>query len=66
MPVTKHEKYLAYKDSGVEWLGEIPEHWEAKRLGHYFNGRKSKVSDKDYSPLSVTKNGVFPQFAKCC
>ena len=22
-------KYPAYKDSGVEWLGEIPEHWEA-------------------------------------
>ena len=22
------------KDSGVEWLGEIPEHWEAKRLKH--------------------------------
>jgi len=26
------EKYSAYKDSGVEWLGEIPEHWEAKKL----------------------------------
>ena len=24
--------YPAYKDSGVEWLGEIPGHWEAKRL----------------------------------
>ncbi len=22
------QKYPAYKDSGVEWLGEIPEHWE--------------------------------------
>ena len=22
------DKYTAYKDSGVEWLGEIPEHWE--------------------------------------
>ena len=22
------EKYPAYKDSGVEWLGEIPEHWK--------------------------------------
>jgi hypothetical protein len=22
----------AYKDSGVEWLGEIPAHWEVKRL----------------------------------
>lgn len=24
--------YLAYKDSGVEWLGEVPAHWEVRRL----------------------------------
>ncbi len=24
----KIEKYPAYKDSGVEWLGEIPKHWD--------------------------------------
>ena len=26
------ERYLAYKDSGVEWLGEVPEHWDIKRI----------------------------------
>jgi type I restriction enzyme, S subunit len=26
------QKYESYKDSGVEWLGEIPEGWEVKRL----------------------------------
>ena len=26
--------YAAYKDSGVEWLGEIPTHWEVLRLKH--------------------------------
>ena len=26
--------YPAYKDSGVEWLGKIPAHWEVKRLKH--------------------------------
>ena len=25
--------YPAYKDSGVEWLGDVPEHWEVIRLG---------------------------------
>ena len=25
------EPYLAYKDSGVEWLGDVPEHWEISR-----------------------------------
>ena len=23
-------RYPAYKDSGVEWLGEVPGHWETK------------------------------------
>ena len=26
--------YPTYKDSGVEWLGELPAHWEVKRLKH--------------------------------
>lgn len=28
----KYPGYEKYKNSGVEWLGEIPEHWEVKRL----------------------------------
>ncbi len=28
----KYRAYANYKDSGVEWLGEIPEEWEIKRL----------------------------------
>ena len=26
------QKYSKYKDSGVEWLGDIPEHWELDRI----------------------------------
>lgn len=26
--------YPAMKDSGVPWLGEMPEHWELRRLKH--------------------------------
>ncbi|MBF7688620.1 restriction endonuclease subunit S [Acinetobacter rathckeae] len=26
--MAKYQKYAEYKDSGVEWLGEIPSHWE--------------------------------------
>lgn len=26
--------YPAYKPSGVEWLGEVPGHWEVRRLKH--------------------------------
>lgn len=54
-------RYSEYKDSGVAWLGEVPGHWDVKRLGYYFSERREKVSDKDFEPLSVTKNGVLPQ-----
>lgn len=54
-------RYPEYKDSGVEWLGEVPSHWEVRRLGFFFVERREKVSDKDFEPLSVTKNGVVPQ-----
>ena len=59
----KVEKYSEYMDSGVEWLGIVPVHWELTRLGTRFKERKTKVSDKDYPPLSVTKNGTIPQLA---
>ncbi len=54
-------RYSSYKDSGVEWLGEIPSSWSLTRLGTRFEERKTKVSDKDFPPLSVTKNGTIPQ-----
>ncbi|MFM2168847.1 MAG: hypothetical protein RIS79_3218 [Verrucomicrobiota bacterium] len=53
--------YPKYKPSGVEWLGDVPAHWDVKRIGYYFNERREKVSDKDYPALSVTKNGIVPQ-----
>ncbi len=36
-------KYERYKDSGVEWLGEVPEHWEVKRLRFVVELNPSKV-----------------------
>ena len=56
------ERYENYKDSGEQWLGQVPSHWEIKRLGSYFIERRVGVSDKDYERLSVTKFGVFPQW----
>ncbi|HEX9642009.1 MAG TPA: restriction endonuclease subunit S, partial [Candidatus Krumholzibacteria bacterium] len=35
-PALRLKPYPAYKDSGVEWLGEIPAHWEVKRLKRVF------------------------------
>ncbi len=55
------KKYHAYKDSGVDWIGSIPTHWNVLKLGSIFEQRNEKVSDQDYPALSVTKNGIVPQ-----
>ena len=31
------DENVPLKDSGVEWIGEIPEHWEVKKVTHLFN-----------------------------
>lgn len=61
MSIALHPKYESYKDTGVAWLGSVPCAWEITRLGSVFTERRTKVSDKDYEPLSVTKNGILQQ-----
>lgn len=51
------------KDSGIEWIGEIPEGWEVGQIGQLYSERRTKVSDKDYPPLSVTMKGILPQLS---
>ncbi len=45
------------KDSGVEWLGEVPEHWEVKRINSLFTESSARASDNielEYPVLSVS------------
>jgi type I restriction enzyme S subunit len=45
-------KYPKYKSSGVEWIGEIPEHWNLIRLKNEYKiqkGRIPKIVFEDYS-----------------
>ena len=51
------------KDSGIEWIGEIPETWEKVKFNAIYSNRNTKVSDREYAPLSVTKKGIVPQLA---
>lgn len=55
------ERYKAYKESGLPWLGTMPEHWEVKRIKDIF----TEISDKGYAdePIlcSTQKFGVIPQ-----
>ena len=39
----KYKQYQKMKDSGVEWIGEIPEHWEVKKLKHLVKQTKDGI-----------------------
>ncbi|MEE3634513.1 restriction endonuclease subunit S [Pseudomonas sp. AL 58] len=65
-----YKPYPAYKDSGVEWLGKVPEHWQLRRLKHmarfsgggtpardnpeFWNGDIPWVSPKDMKSEFIT------------
>ena len=54
-------KETKMKNSGIEWIGEIPDGWEVSKIGQLYEERKTKVSDTVYPPLSVTMQGILPQ-----
>lgn len=55
------QKYPAYKDSGVEWLAEIPEHWQAIKMKYLFRDVSEK-NKPEAELLSVTQDkGVVPR-----
>ena len=56
----KGEPERAMKDSGVEWIGEVPEEWDVKRNSLNFDIRKTLVGENwsNMQLLSLTTNGV--------
>jgi restriction endonuclease S subunit len=40
--------YKNYKNSGVEWIGKIPEHWEVKKLKYLVNLVDETIEDTDF------------------
>ena len=51
------ERYSSYKDSGISWIGDIPEHWEVRRFKSFFsvaNGNGFKI---EYQGMD---SGDFP------
>lgn len=54
------DKDAKMKDSGVEWIGEVPEEWDVKRNSLNFDIRKTLVGENwsNMQLLSLTTNGV--------
>lgn len=50
-------RYDKYKDSGIAWIGEIPEHWEVRRLKHLGNNYNGLT----YSPNDIcgSEDGIL-------
>ena len=55
--------YEKYKDSGVQWIGEIPSHWIVKRFKdcHYEVDNRVEERWSDFPLLSLSKKGVIPR-----
>lgn len=50
------KKYDTYKHSGIEWIGEIPMHWEVKRFGYIFTFSRG---------LGITKQDLHDEGIPC-
>jgi len=48
-------RYPKYKDSGVEWLGEVPEHWEVSKLRRLFEIQKRIAGVLGYDGFRLLK-----------
>ena len=55
--MAKYQKYSEYKDSGVEWLGTIPNHWSLKKhkyIAVFSKGKNPELLFDNYS------DGLYP------
>ena len=57
------KRYTLYKESGVPWLGQVPEHWRVIPNKFVMHLRKATVGEdfNNYTLLSLTKQGVIPR-----
>jgi type I restriction enzyme S subunit len=55
----KYKQYPSYKDSGVEWLGEIPESWGITKVKHLFSLGRGRVISLE----EVSDSGKYPVYS---
>lgn len=60
------DKTVTMKESGIEWIGEVPEHWEKKRVKDLFveskiksvTGEETLLSVSEYSGVTQKKDNI--------
>lgn len=55
------DKAAPMKGSGVEWIGDVPEHWELIKARWLFKQRNSKGNENEVLLSATQKFGMFPQ-----
>ena len=58
-PLYKAVNYPLYKDSAIEWIGEIPEHWNVKRLKEIFSIGRGRV----IAQTELIEDGIYPVYS---
>jgi type I restriction enzyme S subunit len=56
----KYQTYPAYKDSGAEWLGDVPEHWKIASLSKLFNIKAGGDLKTEFFSEIETANHPYP------
>ena len=56
--MSHYKPYPAYKDSGVEWLGKVPEHWVSKKVFLWISGYGSGTTPSDELDYCNGSDGV--------
>ena len=63
--MSRYKRYERYKDSGVEWIGEIPEHWEVSKLKYLtycLDGKRIPLSSEQRGEMQ----GDIPYWGANC
>ena len=55
------DRGVPMKDSGVEWLGEVPAHWDVVQSRRLFSERNEKARPDDQQLTASQKYGLLPQ-----
>lgn len=53
------KKYDSYKDSGIEWIGEIPSHWDSSRYRYFYFSNMGVTLLKE----DVKEDGIYPVYS---
>ncbi len=51
--MSHYKPYPAYKDSGIEWIGKVPEHWVVKRIEHIAGTHRKSISANELNSIDV-------------